>query len=185
MKGIVFTEFLELVEERYGLAVVDRMLQASDLPSGGVYTSVGTYHHNELVQLVRQLSAATGMALPDLLHTFGEYLFARFVVAYPRFFAGVSTAFQFLMHVENHIHVEVRKLYPEAELPRFECHSPAPDRLEMTYRSPRPFTDFAEGLIAGCIKHFGEHIDIAREDFPSAYGAAARFVLTRQERGSR
>jgi hypothetical protein len=36
MKGIVFAEFLELVEEKFGLEVVDRILQASTLPSGGV-----------------------------------------------------------------------------------------------------------------------------------------------------
>jgi len=184
MKGIVFTEFLELVEERFGLEVADRILEASELPSGGVYTSVGTYDHNELVQLVMQLSTVTDVAIPDLLHTFGEYLFGRFVFAYPQFFEGVHSAFRFLMQIENHIHVEVRKLYPEAELPRFECHSPAPDRLEMTYRSPRPFTDFAEGLISGCIKHFGERIGVAREDLPSENGTAARFVLTCMERGA-
>lgn len=181
MKGIVFTEFLELVEEKFGLEVADRILQASALPSGGVYTSVGTYDHNELVQLVGQLSAVVGVAIPGLLHTFGEYLFSRFVVAYPRFFEGVDTAFRFLIQIENHIHVEVRKLYPEAELPRFECHSPAPDRLEMTYRSPRPFADFAEGLIMGCAKHFGERINIEREDLPTMNGTTARFILSRLE----
>lgn len=29
-------------------------------------------------------------------------------------------AFQFLKNIENYIHVEVRKLYPDAELPTFE-----------------------------------------------------------------
>ena len=31
MKGIVFTEFLELVEERYGLEVVDKIIYQSKL----------------------------------------------------------------------------------------------------------------------------------------------------------
>jgi hypothetical protein len=55
----------------------------------------------------------------------------------------------------------------------------------MTYRSPRPFTDFAEGLIMGCIKHFGERINVEREDLPTENGAAARFMLSRLEGGSR
>jgi hypothetical protein len=32
-------------------------------------------------------------------------------------------------------------------------------RLTVTFRSSRPFGTFAEGLIAGCIAHFGESIN--------------------------
>ena len=35
MKGIVFTEFLEMVEERYSAGVVDQLLLEAKLPSGG------------------------------------------------------------------------------------------------------------------------------------------------------
>ena len=35
MKGIVFTEFLEMVEEKYGYEVVDQIIEESKLPSGG------------------------------------------------------------------------------------------------------------------------------------------------------
>jgi hypothetical protein len=48
----------------------------------------------------------------------------------------------------------------------------------MAYRSTRPFADLADGLIRGCIDHFGKPIDVAREDVPGAGGTAARFVLT-------
>ncbi|MCZ7680611.1 MAG: heme NO-binding domain-containing protein [Sandaracinaceae bacterium] len=60
MKGIVFTELLEMVEERYSLEVVDRIIERAELPSGGVYTAVGTYPHAEMGRLLRELSAATG-----------------------------------------------------------------------------------------------------------------------------
>lgn len=43
MKGVVFTEFIEMVEGRFGLAMVDRIIEAAQLPSSGVYTAVGTY----------------------------------------------------------------------------------------------------------------------------------------------
>jgi Haem-NO-binding len=116
MKGIVFTEFLEMVEDRFSPAMADRMLEACALPSGGVYTAVGTYDHHEMVQLVSQLSTLTGVAVPELLRTYGQHLFGRFVHRYPHFFAGVDSAFAFLHNIEGYIHVEVRKLYPEADL---------------------------------------------------------------------
>ncbi len=43
MKGIVFTGFLELVEDKYGLEMVDEIITNSNLESKGIYTSVGTY----------------------------------------------------------------------------------------------------------------------------------------------
>ena len=41
MKGIVFTEFLEMVEERYSAEVMDQILLGAKLPSGGAYTARG------------------------------------------------------------------------------------------------------------------------------------------------
>jgi PleD family two-component response regulator len=40
MKGIVFTEFLEMVENRFSEHTVDQLIEQVDLPSKGIYTSV-------------------------------------------------------------------------------------------------------------------------------------------------
>src|SRR5688572_20439814 len=52
VKGIVFTEFMEMVESSFGLAVTQKILDHSNVPSKGVYTSVGTYDDQELLSLV-------------------------------------------------------------------------------------------------------------------------------------
>ena len=52
MKGIVFTEFLDMVEERFGYEVVDQIISESKLSTDGIYTSVGTYPHSEIVKLL-------------------------------------------------------------------------------------------------------------------------------------
>ncbi|MEW6544506.1 MAG: heme NO-binding domain-containing protein [Nitrospirota bacterium] len=179
MKGIVFTEFLGMVEDRFGGETVERIIEEAALPSGAAYTAVGTYDHQELVRLAGRLSAAVKVGVPELVQAFGEHLFGRFVQAYPHFFKGVDSAFAFLAAIEDHIHVDVRKLYPDAELPTFVCTTLGPDRMEMTYRSKRPFGDLAEGLIRGCIKHFGERIAVQRETLPGESGTAIRFTLTR------
>jgi len=38
--------------------------------------------------------------------------------------------------------------------------------LQMAYRSERHLSDFAEGLIQGCLNHFEERATIHREVFP-------------------
>ena len=90
------------------------------LPSGGAYTAVGTYDHGEMWSLVIELGKATGTPVPHLMHAFGEHLFHRFTVVYPVLFEKASSAFDFLQKLEGLIHAEVRKLYPDAELPRFD-----------------------------------------------------------------
>jgi hypothetical protein len=179
MKGIVFTEFLEMVEAQYSPALADRIVCAASLPSGGAYTAVGTYDHGEMWSLVIELGKATGTPVPRLMHAFGEHLFQRFTVVYPKLFESVSSAFDFLQGLETVIHSEVRKLYPDAELPRFDVAERSAQRMVMVYRSSRHFADLAEGLLRGCARHFDEPIEIGREDLPADRGSAARFTLTR------
>jgi hypothetical protein len=169
-----------MVEDSFSPEIADRMLEACTLPSGGVYTAVGTYDHHELVQLVSQLSTLTGVAVPDLLRTYGKHLFGRFVLRYPHFFTGVPTVFAFLQNIEGYIHVEVRKLYPDADLPSFTYETPDARHLTLIYRSTRPFAALAEGLILGCIAHFGEPITLHCEDLSDGQGRCVRFALTKQ-----
>lgn len=178
MKGVVFTEFVEFAEERFGLGVADDMIAHCTLPSGGAYTAIGTYDHRELVQMVGQLSALSGRPIPELLRGFGTHLLKRFASSFPGFFAHASV-FDFLHRVDDTIHVEVRKLYPDAELPTFSCEQPEPDRLVMTYQSHRGMADLAEGLIAGAVAHFRERVHLQRDELATDGAQRTRFTLTR------
>lgn len=177
MKGMVFTEFLQLVEDRFGLEVVDRIIEESDLETEGAYTTTGTYDHAELVALVGKLSSATGVDVPTLVRTFGEYLFSRLAVGHPHFLEGIGSTEQMLQQVHDVVHVEVKKLYPTAELPSFVCERSASGKLVMRYESPRGFGDLAEGLIQGCAAHFNETVTIEREDLSGGAGTDIRFTM--------
>lgn len=179
MKGVVFTEFLEMVEGRYSVDMVDDILDDANLTSGGTYTAVGTYDHREMVSLVLALSKRTDVPAPDLLRAFGEHLFGRFVANYPGFFAKTSDAFTFLAGLDEIIHAEVRKLYPDAELPRFDVESRDEHRLVLLYTSTRHFEDLAEGLLRGCVAHFGGAEVISRELIGSDDARRERFTVTR------
>lgn len=180
MKGLVFTEFLEMVEDVFSPEVADDIIESSKLESGGSYTAIGNYDYHEILELVTHLSQKTDIPVPDLVQTFGKHLFGQFVAKFPVFFENVESSFDLLSKVEDYIHIEVRKLYPDAELPSFEYERPNPLTLKMTYRSTRPFADLAHGLIAACITHFKEDVAIQREDL-SPDGTAASFVLIKSD----
>ncbi len=179
MKGTVFTEFLEMVENRFSLDMVDDILNDAAPASGGAYTAVGTYPHEEIVALVVALSSRSGVAVPDLLRVFGKHLFGRFVKSYPAFFTDSHDALEFLSGIENIIHSEVLKLYPDAELPRFVVECQEAGRLVLVYHSRRHFEDLAEGLILGCLAHFGGGIRLHRETMGDGDARCERFTLTR------
>ena len=179
MKGIVFTEFLEMVEDRFSADMVDDIIDDAQPPSGGVYTAVGSYSHAEMVDLVTALSGRCGVPVLDLVKTFGHHLYGRFALSHPQFFDGVPDAFQFLANIEEVIHPEVRKLYPDAELPRFQIGHRDAQRMELIYISPRHFEDLAEGLITGCLEHFGEAMRMTRETLGEGDARQERFVLER------
>ena len=163
MKGLVFTEFLELVDEQFSFETCERVIEMSNLPSDGVYTSIGTYDPAEMATLLGNLSKETGIPAPDLLQVFGRHLFKRFLTSFPVFFEGITSSLEFLPRVNDTVHVEVRKLYADADLPTFICETPAPGTIVMVYRSKNNLPDLAEGLIRACIDHFGEPLVVERK----------------------
>ena len=176
MKGIIFSELIEMVEQNLGIEIADQMIEGAVTSNQGAYTAVGTYDHAELIALVSSLSSATSKPPSELVQSFGKHLFHRLRELYPQFFDNVHSAIEFLPMVEDYIHVEVRKLYPDAELPTFECET-VNGELQITYNSTRPFADLAEGMMTACVNHFQDAVQINREDLGMQDGTAARFLL--------
>jgi len=155
MKGVVFTEFLSFVKAKFGEDTVDDIIDASNIPSKGAYTSVGTYPPAEMEKLCHALSTQTREPAAKLVCGFGLHLSNTFAVSYPQFYSKSDSFFEFLSSVEDHIHVEVRKLYPDAELPSFRVISRTATEMIIDYQSPRRMSALAEGLILGSAKRFG------------------------------
>jgi hypothetical protein len=79
--------------------------------------------------------------------------------------------------VEGYIHVEVRKLYPDAEFPSFRTHARNNSTLEIDYRSCRPLAPLAEGLILGASDYFREPVSVDQRRHEDAGGSFVRFTI--------
>lgn len=176
MKGIVFTELIEMVETQFGIEMVDRIIQPEQLSSKGVFTSVGTYPFSDLEVILSHLSEATGASIPELEKVFGHYLAGRFAKMYVPFFQRVNSVFELLNEVDSYIHIEVKKLYPDAELPQFETLHLAENKIEMVYRSQRKMFPFAEGLIDASAAYFHQKVKIKVLEW-NLDGAEVRFLV--------
>ena len=155
------------------------LLKKSDLESAGVYTTIGTYGDNEMISLVVNLHQKTKIPIPSLLKTFGEYLFGRFVLRYTNMIKEFNSGFELLRRIDDTIHVEVEKLYPEAQLPKFDYEDLDEKTLKLIYKSKRKMPDLAEGLITAAMTHFDEEHEIERE-LINEDGSFVNFIISRK-----
>jgi hypothetical protein len=178
MKGIVFTEFLDLVEDKFGLEMVDKIITQSNLESNGVYTSIGTYEFSEMLSLLQNLSANTSISIDDLLLVYAEHFFEVLKVSYPGLLATYKDPIEMISSIENHIHVEVRKIYPDAELPTFEVIEKTKNSLVMIYKSSRSMHHFGLGLMNKTFEHFNSTATIVLEKLKED-GTEVKFLITK------
>ncbi|MCJ7873162.1 heme NO-binding domain-containing protein [Phaeobacter sp. J2-8] len=161
MKGMVFTELMAMAEQAIGEEAVDDILDTLELENDGAYSAVGNYPCSELMRIVGAISDQTTIPVPDLQRQFGRWIHSRFVESDPGFFKGKDNVLVMLDAIENEVHVEVRKLYPDAELPTFETEWQGDKALKMTYSSDRPLVPFCHGMIEACVAHFGAPAEIS------------------------
>ncbi|MCA6362157.1 MAG: heme NO-binding domain-containing protein [Bacteroidetes bacterium] len=165
MKGLIFTEFLEMVEKRFGIKTVDIIVSQPNIESDS-YTSVGSYPHGQMVNLVVNLSKHTGIPVEELLKVYGRYLFGRLAAQYPEMIVGITDPLSFLEKIETHIHVEVKKLYPESRPPALQPQRISEQQIKLTYQSHRGMADVAEGLILGCGDYYQTSLILVRKELP-------------------
>lgn len=179
MKGVVFVELLNMAEEAVGEDAVDKVVSGCPLASKGAYTSVGSYDSGELATLVSGFSNATGHSVEALQRQFGHWMLRRFTETYAQFFDAKPDAFSMLESIENEVHVEVRKLYTDAELPRFDTQRLDGNTMRLVYTSPRRLIAFCHGLIEATFKHYGEKAKITMVDRSTDTTGVAEFTIRR------
>jgi Haem-NO-binding len=177
MRGEIFNEFLEFAAESIGSEAAAALTTRDGRRAATAFDVARRYDLAELTYLADQLATICGEPRGAVLTSFGVHLFRYFAALYPTFLDEAVSAIALLRSINTYVHGELRKVYPDAEFPGFECTPVEPGGIEMTYRSARPLADLAEGLIRGSIEHFGDPVRILREDLPGIPGTAARFVV--------
>ena len=160
MKGIIFTKFLEMVEDKWELSMLDELITKAKDPINGAYNAVDTYDHKQLVNLVVELHKKTVIPVADFLEVYGKYLFSKLAEENPKLMKSIHSIFDMLLNIETAIHTEVLKLHSDANPPRFEDKIESENEMKRTYHSHRSMADVAIGLIKGFAAYYDETIEI-------------------------
>lgn len=132
----------------------------------------------DLRRLLAGVARPAGLTDEELLRRFGRRLLPRFAALYPAVFAGVRSWRELLLGTLPTVHEQLQKLLPEAEFPSLTCRPLSADAVEVDYRSPRDLGPLAEGMLLGCLDHFGATGRVSREEVNSTSGRACRLVVT-------
>lgn len=129
-----------------------------------------------MLQLLEHLSKNTFISIDNLLLVYAEHFFSVIEKSYPDLLATYKDPIEMISSIENHIHVEVRKIYPDAELPTFEVIEKTNDTLTMIYKSNRAMHHFGLGLMNKTFEHFNSTATIDLEKIKED-GTEVRFVI--------
>ncbi len=164
MKGVIFNLVEEVVTTQFGEQAWDEILDSAG--ADGAYTSLGNYPDVQFAGLIRAMSGRNGRPEREALAWFGRQAMPILAQRYPEFFAAHRGLRSFLLSLNDVIHAEVRKLYPDADVPVFEFETPAGtnahDPLLIHYRSKRRLCLLAEGFIYGAADCFKEMIKVSQ-----------------------
>jgi hypothetical protein len=160
VKGVIFNLLEQVVTDAYGSDAWDELLVASGLD--GVYTSLGNYDDDELFALVGAASQKLSRPVDELVRWFGSTAIELLAAQHPNFFEEHQSTQPFLLTLNNIIHAEVRKLYPDALVPTFDFVTTDNGTFALGYQSSRQLCALAEGFIEGAASHYGETVVIAQ-----------------------
>ena len=164
MKGIILVNFNEFIEELWGEEFWDELLNEAELPSEGVYITVGTYDDQELFTLIGLVVDKQNISAKDVQLAFGKWVFKKLYNIAPAFAHDFKDVFEFLFAVQDIIHDEVKKLNPDALCPKFDFLSETPNQLSFHYQSPRKLCFFCEGIIYGLAEHTRQKIKVYQSE---------------------
>lgn len=180
MKGVIFTSFMDFAEKALGMDFVETMVDRLEPASGAVYTDVGTYSPDELMAMVGYILEETELEAEALSRDFGRHTFGHLVARYGYIIEGFRDTFDCVANLDETIHGNVRKLYPDASLPTMDARiADDGDSLVLHYQSTNPFMHVAHGLLLGCVEHYGDDVSVEIGDRFDGSGNRATFILRR------
>lgn len=106
------------------------------------------------------LSEVTKIPVNDLIYTYGLYFFKTIESQHAYIFQHYTSPIDFVSSIENHIHVQVKKIYPDAELPSFKIVSKNTQELQLIYSSERAMYMFAKALMEKTFEYYKNNVEI-------------------------
>ena len=159
MKGVVFNLLEVLVRREFGDEEWPRVARDAEVDSS--FTEAGNYPDASLRRLIVEVGKRARKTPGEALQWFGRHSMPLLHTMYPGFFDKQNSARDFVLTLNDIIHPEVRRLYPDADVPWFDFDTRCgPNELILGYQSPRKLCLLAHGFVEGAADYYGETVDV-------------------------
>ncbi|MFH1454604.1 MAG: heme NO-binding domain-containing protein [Armatimonadota bacterium] len=161
MKGIIFNLLEDFAVEAAGEEKFEEILSKCNLKTKEPFVGPGSYPDGDLSEIVDKASKLLGIEKLELIRKFGRFAFAGLAEKFPVFVEG-KTAHEFIKSINDIHFIEVKKLYEDANPPRFEYEEISPDKMILYYRSERKLCPLIMGIIEGISDYYKTPIEVKK-----------------------
>ncbi len=155
MMGIILRMFIDYVSAQHSDQLLDDLLGAAKLPSGGAYTSYAIYCDSEYFALVEALANRTGQGRAGVQREFGRYAFDNLAAHISAHKASYPHIFDLLQDLKDKIHADASIIYEAAPPVHVQLTERTDRSAIFHYRSSRPCAQLALGLLEGALLYYG------------------------------
>jgi hypothetical protein len=157
--GMIHTALQKFVEASFGPETWKALLARAGLENE-IFTPLQSYPDAQIVRLVAEAEATSGIPASTLLESFGEFLVPTYLSLYGTLLKPDWRTLEVLENTEETVHRVVRMRNPGAQPPQLRVRRTAADTVELTYDSARKLCAVARGIARGVAKQFGEPIQV-------------------------
>jgi hypothetical protein len=162
MKGIVFVNFNEFINELWEDEFWDNLLNEAELPSGGVYTTFDTYDDQKLFTLIYQAVDKKNIYVKDAQFVSGKWVFREFCSFAPAGVHNFTDVFESAHTVQSFIHIEADKLDTDTLHPKSMFLSETPKKILSHYQSAGKLSFLCEDISLSPATHTGQKLKVSQ-----------------------
>lgn len=178
MKGHIFNLLEKFIIEVSDEMIYEEILDSCNFITQEPFVRPGTYPDEDLNELVEKTVERLGLTPKDAHFAFGKWVFPHLVKIAPPEALNHDNPKDLLLALD-HIHtVELKKVIPDAQPPRFYCTDTGPDSLDMIYSSARGMFDLVDGVLASVEEYYSTKIEYIKEFDHSGDFTTCTYKLT-------
>lgn len=178
MKGHIFNLLEQFIVEVSSEETYEEILESCEFITQEPFVRPGSYPDEDLAEIVNKTVEKLGISLKDAHYGFGKWIFPHLMKMAPPEVLNYQTPKEILLALDYIHMVEVKKVIPDAEPPRFYCTDTGPNTLDMVYSSPRGMFDIVDGVLASLEEYYSAKIEYSKEMDDSGPFTICKYKLT-------
>jgi predicted hydrocarbon binding protein len=162
MRGIVVTGLEDYICSKYGLSQWHTAIDVCLDKDQQVITAAEYYDDETVLKIITVLTEQLEVPVTDFITDFGKHLFKTLKNYYSFLLEDIDSFNTLLMSLDQVIHANVKKVHPDAQVPKFTIESHTKG-WTVKYESERKLCYLAIGLLHGAADFYDLKINLEHQ----------------------